>query len=162
MVQEFTFGLIIGIPFVEKYGEWPIYDLDLKRYAKVSSIIKENRWCWPSSNSVKLMKIKENLGHHHLGNEDLPIWLPNPKKGFTCTSMWDKNQKRKSLVLWSHIIWHKFTILRQVVITWMGMGKLSQRINLIVRASWLVPFVCFATMKRKNLTIFSSNVTLAT
>lgn len=58
-------------PLIEKYGEQRIYDLGLGRYAKVSSIIKESRWYWLSTNLLELMEIKENLGYRSLGNEDL-------------------------------------------------------------------------------------------
>lgn len=99
-------------PFIERYRDRAIYDLRLGHYSKVSSIIAERSWRWPCSNSIQLMKIKEEMEGRLSCGEEMTIQKPMSLKGFTCTSVWEKFLERKDRVPWYGLVWHKHNIPR--------------------------------------------------
>jgi hypothetical protein len=59
---------------MDKYGFWTPYDAGCAIGPKLSTIILDGEWYWPSARSDKLVEIQSRLPEVVLANEDLPVW----------------------------------------------------------------------------------------
>lgn len=69
------------------------------------------------------MEIKQGMTGNPTYGDDMTNWMVNASKGFICTNAWEKFRVRKDLAPWHEIIWHKYSILRHPLITWMAMKQ---------------------------------------
>lgn len=60
-------------PLIEKYKDKLIYGSGLVRYAKISTIIDRNKWKWPCTNHLPLIRIKEGMKRLPFCGEDRTI-----------------------------------------------------------------------------------------
>jgi hypothetical protein len=67
----------------DRYGYRTVYDAGRDIVPKLSSIIRNGEWYWPSARSDNLVKIQSKLLEVAIGGEDLPVWKGS-KRVYSC------------------------------------------------------------------------------
>lgn len=88
----------------DKYGYRVIYDAGRKIGPRVSSIIREGNWFWPSARSDQLVQIQSRLHEISIGGEDLMIWK------FSSAQTWELLRSILPEVSWHQFVWFSLAI----------------------------------------------------
>jgi hypothetical protein len=67
----------------DKYGYRTIYDAGSSIGHKVSYIIRDGAWYWPSARSDFLVQIQSRLLEDSIGRDDIPVWRSSTGK-YSC------------------------------------------------------------------------------
>lgn len=62
---------------MDKYGFRVVYDASCVIGPKLSSIIRDGEWYWPSARSDQIVEIQSRLPEMVIGSKDLPVWNTN-------------------------------------------------------------------------------------
>lgn len=74
-------------PIIKRFGPCVIYDLELKKEAKVNEIINDGIWKWPTTNSIELLELKRAIVDKQIGNREYYIlWTLNASNCFSIKS----------------------------------------------------------------------------
>jgi hypothetical protein len=71
------------------YGYRTVYDAGRDIGPKLSSIIRNGEWYWPSARSDNLVEIQSRLPEVVIGGDDLPVWKGS-KGVYSCAETWDQ------------------------------------------------------------------------
>lgn len=63
-----------GVPY-EKYGYQVVYDAHSKMEARLSTVIREEKWNWRPARSEELVKLRSRLSLVEIGEKDVPKWV---------------------------------------------------------------------------------------
>ena len=76
------YGMIIGTPWahcLDKFGQRVVYDAALSLTVRVLTIIDGQDWHWPLTNTLELMKIREQMHNVPPPSSACTIcWVPSP------------------------------------------------------------------------------------
>jgi hypothetical protein len=103
---------------VDRYGYEVIYDAGSKIGPRVSSIIREGDWYWPSARSKDLVKIQSCLPEIPIGGEDLPVWKSSTGK-FSSAQTWELLRVKSPEVSWHQIVWFSLAIPKHAFFLWL-------------------------------------------
>ena len=95
-------------PIISNFGERIIYDSWLPRYAKISSIIRNDNWALPVANSPDLLTLKEAIlasDNPSSTQNDKLQWSPSPSGSFSTTSAWKALRRARPEVFWHKLVW---------------------------------------------------------
>jgi hypothetical protein len=73
----------------DRYGYRTVYDAGRDIGPKLSSIIRNGEWYWPSARSDNLVEIQSRLPEVVIGGDDLPVWKGS-KGVYSCAETWDQ------------------------------------------------------------------------
>lgn len=143
-------------PPIEKYGKRVFYNSDLKRYDKVSKIIRDGLWFWPHASTWELRDICNSLLSASRGGEDIVKWGTNNAGFFSIKKAWDILRKRKPIVNWSNLLWFKCHTPKHSIILWLVIRNRLQTKDKFYSLGIVDNlYVDFVSLKRNQLTIFS-------
>jgi hypothetical protein len=81
-----------------------MYDAGHSIGPKLSSIIRDGSWFWPTARSEVLVEIQSWLREVILGDVDKPIW--GTKCGvFSCAEILEELRVKKPIVEWNEVVW---------------------------------------------------------
>jgi hypothetical protein len=63
-----------GGPY-EKYGYQVVYDAHSKMEARLSTVIREEKWNWRPARSEELVELQSRLSLVEIGEKDVPNWV---------------------------------------------------------------------------------------
>lgn len=126
MEGRYFYGMIFGIScrsagcLTDKYGFRISYDAaGCAIGPKLSTIIGDGEWNWPSARSYKLVEIQSRLPEVVLGNEDLPVWKSS-KGVYNCAETWEHLRVKYTVVkYWHKYTWFSLAIPRRSLILWL-------------------------------------------
>lgn len=78
---------IYGVLY-DQYGHRVVYDSGSKVGNKLSSVVREKMWCWPSTRSEDLVEIQSKIPKVKIENEDQPFWNYSKKGQYSCSQTW--------------------------------------------------------------------------
>lgn len=103
---------------LDKYGFRIVYDAGCSIGPKLSSIIRDGEWYWPSARSHKLVEIQSRLPEVAIGREYLPVWKSS-KGIYNCAETWDLSRVKYPVVEWHKYVWFSLAIPRHSFILWL-------------------------------------------
>uniref|UniRef100_A0A5B6YUZ1 Reverse transcriptase domain-containing protein n=1 Tax=Davidia involucrata TaxID=16924 RepID=A0A5B6YUZ1_DAVIN len=109
-------------PLVTKFGNAIIGECGSSETAKVSSVIRNNRWRWPSGNSAAITALKDNTPTSLLSDahgQDYVKWELSVDGIYHSSDAWNRIRSTSSLVNWYDIVWFKECVPRFSFIVWM-------------------------------------------
>ena len=107
-------------PLIGTLGHRVVYDSALPLDSKVSSIIHNETWCWPLTNTLELMEIRNHMASLPLpsSNNDTIQWIPSPNGRFSTPYTWDFLRNTSPVVPWYDLVWFPGHCPRHSVIVW--------------------------------------------
>jgi hypothetical protein len=78
---------------LDRFGYRAIYDSGFSIDAKLSNIIRNGEWFWPSFRFEAIVEIQGSLPDIQLGGDDLPVWESKNGK-YSCPETWEKLRSR--------------------------------------------------------------------
>ena len=106
-----------------------IFDLAIPRNAKVSSIVVNNGWAWPVTQTVDTMAIQRAIPPSMAPDcegRDRIVWLPTGDHRFSIASAYNEWRRVFPRVDWYNIVWFKAHIPRFSFISWLA---IRERLN---------------------------------
>jgi hypothetical protein len=110
----------LGVLF-DRFGFRAVYDSHSRLEAKLDSVLKEGLWCWRPASSEDLVVIQSRLPGIPIGVMDEPVWTIAKSGTYSSTDTWTHLRKKKTNVIWWHLVWHKYAIPKQAFILWLAM-----------------------------------------
>jgi len=96
-----------------------LYDAGHSIGPKLSSIIRDGSWFWPTARSEVLVEIQSRLPEVILGEVDKPIW--GTKGGlFSCAETLEELRLKKSIVEWHEVVWFTAAIHKHSFFLWLA------------------------------------------
>jgi hypothetical protein len=102
----------------DKYGYRIIYDAGRSIGPRVSSIIRDGAWYWPSAMSDDLVQVQCRLPEVEIGRIDSPIWKSSTGK-YSCSQTWEQIRHRSDEVVWQKVVWYALAIPKHAFILWL-------------------------------------------
>lgn len=125
-------------PLFANFGTRVIYNLGRNLYAKVASIITNQKWQWPRRRNAVTREILRSTPASltpHISQEDSVVWNLTANGRFSIKSAWNALRRVRTphpVVNWSKVIWFKHAVHRWSIIQWMTvLGSLSTRDRLL-------------------------------
>nr|GEV25545.1 hypothetical protein [Tanacetum cinerariifolium] len=107
-----------------------IYDARLPMDAKVSEMIKDNRWAWPNDWSSLFPELLNIPTHILNAKEDKVLWVTNVglKICFSIKQAWMDLRDDMPVVAWKYVIWFKQLIPKNGFILWLAIQSVWKEI----------------------------------
>jgi hypothetical protein len=102
------------------YGYRIVYDAGSAIGPKLSSIIRNGEWYWPSARSDNLIEIQRRLPKVAIGREDLPVWKAS-KWVYSYAETWDQLRVKLPIVDWHKVVWFSLAIPKHAFILWLAL-----------------------------------------
>ncbi|XP_062158862.1 uncharacterized protein LOC133866371 [Alnus glutinosa] len=104
----------------DRYGYRAVYDAGRAIGSKLSSIIRNGEWYWPSARSDNLVDIQSRFPEVAIGVEDIHVWKAS-KEVYSCAETWNKLRVKLPDVNWQKVVWFPQAIPRHVLILWLAL-----------------------------------------
>jgi hypothetical protein len=105
---------------LDRYSYRTVYDAGRDIGPKLSSIIRNDEWYWPSARSDNLVEIQSRLPEVVIGGDDFPIWKGS-KGVYFCAETWDQLRVKLHVVEWHKVVWFSQAIPRHAFILWLAL-----------------------------------------
>ncbi|XP_058180159.1 uncharacterized protein LOC131298698 [Rhododendron vialii] len=110
-------------PLLTKFGARVVYNFGRNLFAKVASIIVDQKWHWPRERNSVTREIIRNTPDSfipHLAQEETMVWNLNASGKFSIQSAWNAFRSPKPVVEWAKVVWFKPAIPRWSIIQWLA------------------------------------------
>jgi hypothetical protein len=105
---------------LDRYGFRTVYDAGRDIGPKLSSIIRNGEWYWPSARSDNLVEIQSRLPEVVIGGDDLPVWKSS-KGVYSCAETLDQLRVKLPAMEWHKVVWFSQAIPRHAFILWLAL-----------------------------------------
>lgn len=121
----FSFGSVTSPPkgpLLYAYPTSLLFESEIPIITKLSRVICDCSWAWPSPRSNSMLKIQASLVHIHPSNHfDLVIWTPSKFGIFHLGSTWNFLRVPYLKIHWYSLVWLKGMIPKNAFICWLAL-----------------------------------------
>jgi hypothetical protein len=94
---------------LDKCGYRAVHDAGSTIGAKLATVSRDEKWCWPPARSENLVELQSRLPEVSLGGDDVPIWKNSTGK-YNCANTWNALREKEPRVDWWKAVWHPVAI----------------------------------------------------
>ncbi|XP_059454950.1 uncharacterized protein LOC132185154 [Corylus avellana] len=104
---------------LDRYGFQTIYDVGSSLEAKVSSVMREENWCWQSARSDNLVLIHSKLVLVNVGEKDTCLECVE-ERVYSNADTWEALRLKHPKVSWWRLVWLAMAIPKQAFLLWLA------------------------------------------
>jgi hypothetical protein len=143
----------------DKFEYRVIYDAGRNIGPRVSSIIRDGEWFWPSARSDHLVLIQSRLHEIPIGGVDLPIWKSSSGK-YSSAQTWELLRNKLPEVSWHQFVWFSWAIPKHAFFLWLVFRNAlvtKERMCYWGYSGSTLCLFCFACQESREHLFFSCN-----
>jgi hypothetical protein len=114
------------------YGEKNIKVTGLSLHARLTDVIKNGKWFWPSARSDELVEIQGAICGTMIPdtlNWNRAVWELTPDGNLSTRSGWDHLRRKDAQIEWHKLVWGSPNIPRDGFIVWLAVyNRFSRRV----------------------------------